>query len=107
MQRKEYMFSYMKTDLDLQGEVADISLQTNLPEAGNVEINTLNAEFDNGSWQGYYFTDYPIVLNATAKDGYAFVGWEGDVESTENQIEVPLDYDGVEIRAVYQKVQSQ
>jgi len=106
-QRKEYMFSYMKTDLDLQGEVADISLQTNLPEAGNVEINTLNAEFDNGSWQGYYFTDYPIVLNATAKDGYAFVGWEGDVESTKTRIEVPLDYDGVEIRAVYQKVQAQ
>jgi hypothetical protein len=56
------------------------------------------------SWSGKYFTDYPVTVKATAKEGYRFDHWEVTgatvADTTSDEITVPVS-EGVTIKAVY------
>ena len=47
--------------------------------------------------------DYPVKVTASAKEGYRFVGWSGDVGSCDPAMEIPLYKDGITLRAVFEK----
>ena len=59
---------------DLQGSTNTISLHMNDPEAGYVQVNSI--EVHDEIWSGDYFSDVPISIKAVPKFGYQFSHWE-------------------------------
>lgn len=104
VKRPEYMIEALRQEFDLYGTVEEVSLQTNDNEAGKIYINTTEADISDKPWTGKYFTDYPIQVSAVANPGYRFVGWQGTYEVTENVIEVPVFEGGVQLTAIFEKV---
>lgn len=101
-QRFPFAMESLAEEFELTGSLETITIKNNLPEAGTVRINTALLE-EIGEWSGIYFNDYPISLTATAKEGYQFVGWSGDVDTQENQVEVNIPEGGLFIQAVFKK----
>lgn len=101
--RKEYVLEDMKNELPLQGDLASVEIRISDTEAGGVKVNSVYPDLKNGYWCGEYFTDYPITVIAEPNDGYEFIGWRGTVESTESEIEVDLQQNGVVLEAVFLK----
>ena len=74
--------------------------------SASVALNTLELDLGGESWQGQYYTDYPVTLTAQETDGEEFLRWEitggtiveGSPESS--QIQVQLNGD-TEIRMIY------
>ena len=71
---------------------------------GSLRLNTINFDDSMSSWSGKYFTDYPVTVKATAKEGYRFDHWEVTgatvADTTSDEITVPVS-EGVTIKAVY------
>lgn len=67
---------------------AQLTLQAQPSNAGTIEVSTLtiDEEDDNGGWTGTRFTRIDIPLRAIPKPGFAFEGWTGDIEGTENNL---------------------
>lgn len=92
----------------LEGELVFLTLSAKETEGGTVTLNTLSPSLSEGSWQGKYYTDYPVALTAEALDGYSFTGWNidggtlisGDESSPEIQIQLTKD---ASVRAVFEK----
>ncbi|MBD5528188.1 MAG: hypothetical protein HDR02_07225, partial [Lachnospiraceae bacterium] len=100
--RFNYITAYMKQDLELDGELSQITLHSNMANAAEFSINTLRLlEFD-GEWHGEYFTDYPITLKCETQEGYNFVGWkcDGKLLSTDEQLVLDIDDGGITITAL-------
>lgn len=91
--RLGYITQYMKEEFKLKGEVVPVTLDISDTEKGNVIINTVTVEWNDNSWQGSYFTDYPITLAAKENEGSDFVGWydeSGSLVSEEKEIAITL-----------------
>ena len=56
---------------------------------GHVLVNSLSVT--NETWQGDYFNNVPVSVTAVPNENYHFSHWRGDIESTENMIEVRSD----------------
>ena len=95
--------SMMKSFMSLSGNLATVSIN-NDGSKGSVKFNTINLDDSLSSWSGKYFTDYPVTVKATAKEGYRFDHWEVSGASVSNtssdEITVPVS-EGVSIKAVY------
>ncbi len=102
-QRFPFAMESLAETFGLTGSLETVLIENNLPEGGTVTVNT--ALIDSDQWSGSYFTDYPISLTATAREGYRFAGWSGAVSEQENQIEVRIPEGGVTIQAIFEKVQ--
>lgn len=100
--RYMYVPTMLKDSLDLSGEAVKLTLSISDADAGDINVNTTTPNLSTGKWSGYYFTDYPITLKATAKEGYSFVGWEGLSESTSSEITVNLS-ESANIKAIFVK----
>ena len=66
-------------------------------------VNTSSIDLSGGSWDGSYFTDYPITVTALANDGYEFLGWKGDADSTDSTITLPVD-GGIMLEPLFAKI---
>ena len=102
---------------ELTGDLVDLTLSIQTagtdPESssetdgGTVTLNTITPDLSNGSWNGRYYTDYPITLKAEPAKGYLFAGWElengtflsGD--ANEKEILVQLQ-ESTELTAVFE-----
>ena len=88
----------------LTGELVTLSLSAE--NGGAVSLNTLDLDLMDGSWQGRYYTDYPVTLTAQETDGAAFDHWEIEggsiIEGSQDSasIQVRLEEDTT-VRAVY------
>jgi len=102
-QRPQYIVPYMAQEFNLLGTLEQLTVQINDENAGLVAVNTIYADFEEGIWNGQYFTDYPCTITAIAKDGYRFVGWRGSVESLDQSIELQLEEGGAKVYAVFEK----
>lgn len=100
--RYRYITAYMKQDLELDGELSQINLKTNIANAAVFRINTLRLSDFDGEWSGEYYTDYPITLECEVQEGYTFAGWEreGKLLSSEEQLVLDIDAGGVTITAL-------
>lgn len=103
--RRKYITRYLKDDLTLAGPLVPVTIEVDNASAGDIIINTSKITFDETCrWNGEYYTDYPIVLTAAAKDGYRFAGWsDSDGHWDENNsIEVRLPEDGYCVKAFFE-----
>lgn len=102
-QRFSYAAKGLAEAFGLTGSLETVTVSINLPEGGSVMVNTalLNEEKE---WSGQYFTDYPISLTAIARDGYRFAGWKGDASGQEDQVEIAISEGGLQIEAIFEKV---
>ncbi len=75
-QRFSYIVPMLAEHFDLSGELVNVSLSQVPVSQGLIRLNTLSPDLDSGDWNGQYFTDYPLTLEAEAAKGYSFVRWE-------------------------------
>lgn len=101
--RAEYITDYLRESLNLNGTKEKVVIDTNIPQGGTVEINTLQLSLD-GAWCGEYYTDYPITVTAIPADGYRFAGWTGDIQSAQEQMEVEISQGGIVLCAEFEKI---
>jgi hypothetical protein len=62
------------------------------PTKGEIVINNYLHVTE---FEGQYYEEIPITLEAVALDGYTFKGWTGDIESTDSVIEIILSHNMV------------
>lgn len=100
--RGAYCVQHLAEEFQLTGSLETAEIRCSDPEMGSVIVNTSSIDLSDGVWEGWYFTDYPITVTAAARDGYTFIGWKGDVQSTEETVTVSTA-GGVSLEAVFAK----
>ena len=98
------MIQSLRNEFGLTGSVETMKIECNNAEAGIVYVNTVQADFSKGAWEGQYFTDYPVTVTAVANPGYEFVGWIGNIETEENCITMNLTEGENAYTAVFKEV---
>lgn len=102
--RSDYLVPYLAEEFELTGNLAFLKLETDTPALGTVQLNTIAPDLGGGSWQGVYFTDYPVTVTAMPYKGCRFVGWEknGELLTAEPTAQVQLD-GACTLRAVFEE----
>lgn len=95
------MESLAKT-FQLEGELTRVKVGVNDTEGGMVTVNTAPLE-ECSVWEGYYYSDFPVTVMATPREGYRFVSWQGDVSGTEAEVSLSLEDGAVSLQAVFEK----
>lgn len=104
--RRNYVFDHLKEEFDLNGTCEKITITTEDEDAGVISINTAQISLDDKKWEGYYFTDYPIVLSVEENPEYQFIGWQdrdGILLSEEPVFSLDIKEGGRDICAVFEK----
>lgn len=101
--RPEYMKKYLAEEFELKGSLEKVVIYNEDESMGTVTINTITPSMKNGSWTGEYYTDYPVTVTAVPKEGYKFVGWEGNANSENVTIEVPIKTGGMQLIPIFEK----
>ncbi len=76
-----------------------VILTVNMVELGTIYID--GEEISESPYQRWYNYDTELELLAEPKPGFEFVGWQGDIESEETEIDILLS-DHLEITAVFE-----
>lgn len=92
----------MKQDLELNGELSQITLRSSMNDVAENGVNTLELQHFSGEWSGRYYTDYPITLKCKVQEGYTFAGWEseGRLLSSDEQLVLDLEHEGMTVTAI-------
>ncbi len=101
--RPEWAIKHLADEFQLTGTLETVTIHTQNPDVGIVMVNTSSIDLSGGSWDGSYFTDYPITVTALANDGYEFLGWKGDADSTDSTITLPVD-GGIMLEPLFAKI---
>jgi len=102
--RFEYITVYLKEEFGLQGELVPILLENSDESKGSIRINTVVPTLKDGSWGGFYYSDYPVNLSVEESVRGSFAGWydiNGDLVSREKSITVELGTENY-YRAVFE-----
>lgn len=102
--RPAYAVKHIAEEFGLTGSLETVTVTCEHPEMGEVTVNTSQIDLADGSWEGTYFTDYPITITAVPKDGYQFLGWKGDAEQASSTLTIPVD-GGIQLEAVFAKLE--
>ncbi|PKP53948.1 MAG: hypothetical protein CVT92_01945 [Bacteroidetes bacterium HGW-Bacteroidetes-1] len=97
-QRPSFIRQFIKSQFNLDS-TALLTIQNNTPEMGTVQVNTI--ETGGLSWQGIYFTQIPIELEAHPKHGFRFVSWSGYSNSQSEKIDITMSSNTI-IRAIFE-----
>ena len=102
--RPEYMTKYLKDDLKLTGTLNKLSVSCDNTSSYEIKVNTLSLSNLSNSWEGNYYTDYPVHLSYTS-DSAKFVGWEinGKIVSSSPDYDVTLSGTNTTVRAITEK----
>lgn len=99
-------FSFAMKDLaktfGLTGELTRISISSNTIEGGTITVNTARLE-SSRSWEGYYYSDFPISISVQANEGWRFTGWQGDVSGIDETISLSLENGSISLQALFEK----
>ena len=87
MERSKYIRQDIMEYFDLSGTSP---IQIEMTEGGKVKINSLVLEANGGTWEGIYFHDVPIAIDAIPEPGFVFVGWEGGNQSQDKNLTMSL-----------------
>lgn len=101
--RFEYITNDLADALELNGTKEKVTIDTNIPQGGTVEVNTLQLSLEE-TWCGEYYTDYPITVTAIPADGYRFAGWTGDIQSAQEQMKVEVFQGGIVLCAEFERI---
>lgn len=102
--RPEYAARHLAEEFGLTGTLETVTVAAENPEMGRIVVNTSQIDLSDGSWSGQYFTDYPITVTAVPHDGYAFLGWKGDADTTADSVTVSVD-GGIALEAVFAEIE--
>ena len=111
--RFDYIVPCLAEHFGLEGELVSLSLSARAEsqdaslKSAAIALNTLTLDVGSEGWQGQYYTDYPITLEAQDAGGLEFIRWEieggtileGSISSPSIQVQLEED---TQIRAVYQ-----
>jgi hypothetical protein len=86
--RPTYAFQHMKSYLQLDGDLQEITIVKK--GEGKIKINSITPEFKDGKWVGKYYSNIPITITAISSDSSKFQGWSGDSDSKEETITLDL-----------------
>lgn len=103
--RASYIVPDMAREFGLTGTLEAVNLSINDTTYGDIIVNTVMPDLENGNWQGQYYTDYPITVTAQPREGYQFVEWTGDVVSDQSKIEVYIKEGGIQLNAIFKKAE--
>ena len=76
---------YIRNYFGISG-MYQLNIAINNPTAGSVQLNSL--QLSSATWQGQYFNNIPVSLTAVANQGYVFSHWQGDIDNTNNSVEL-------------------
>lgn len=101
--RFPHIVDSLKIHFSLKGSLANITIR-NDDSMGTVTINTITPDLTSGSWNGNYYTDFPILLNAEPKPGYTFSYWETSDGKKININSAEIEFNAnLTVTAVYEK----
>ncbi len=103
--RFDSIVSNVAEEFQLSGVLAEVCLEVSDPDGGYVKVNTCTPDLSDGRWSGRYFTDYPVELQAVAREGYRFAGWQGSSAADEEHLTLELKEGGVHVTAVFEKTE--
>ena len=103
---KPYYIKTLREQFGLTGEFTHLNVRTNDEEMGTFKVNDLPEGTVGASYNGWYFNDYTVTLEAIPKDGYEFIGWqvsEGASVSDENGFitDVSIPDNGAHVVALF------
>ena len=87
-QRAQYLRNHIQSEYALTTQ-REIRLDVFPPKGGNIKINTIYP--DSFPWQGIYFQDVPISIEAFPAPGYRFASWQSDAAIQEDSLINSLD----------------
>ncbi len=100
--RPEYMISFLKQEFALQGNIETLNVRINDTRAGKVIVNAGEIDLSSGTWEGQYFTDYPVTLSVNEMPDHDFSYWEIDGRIVkEETVEVAIKENGSSIKVVF------
>ncbi len=103
-ERAGYVYEDLRESGFVDGSLGTVTITLEDGESGDILLNNRTVlDMESGEWNGTYYTDFPITLEAMEQEGFRFVRWEGDISSTEKRIEVPVTEEGVHLKAVFEK----
>lgn len=101
--RAGYITRYMEDELNLAGTQETLTITTDTPEFGAVQLNTITPDLSGGAWSGKYYTDYPVTLTAVPAQGHTFVAWEVNGERiTDPTIKAEILKGGSAVHVIFQ-----
>ena len=98
--RPDNMIAFTAKEFGLNNATGELTVTSDIPEAGNIRVNTSVIDMSEGSWTGRYFREYPVTVTAIPNPGYRFKGWSDG--STDATIEIQIN-GGVTVNAVFDK----
>lgn len=101
--RRACLYRQMEEEGMVSGTPVKVTVEMEHPEYGKILINGREAELENGIWEGYYYTDYPITIEAVSERNRHFTGWEGSLTSQEEKVELYLQEGGNYLKAGFEK----
>ena len=100
--RVNHVRNHIQNEFNLTGVY---SIDIDVEGGGQVNLNSL--QLDSFPWDGFYFNNVPIKLEAIPKPGYQFKEWNGIEENTVQET-IVLDSDvDLSVTAVFEPVQLQ
>lgn len=74
--RPAYVLTMLEDDITELSEAdrVNVKVTANVEGDGLVKVNTITPDISSG-WNGTYYKDYPITVNANPKEGYVFSNW--------------------------------
>lgn len=106
-ERPAYALENLIQALELAGQPCQVALTVSDPSGGTITVNTTQANTSDGTWTGTYLTEYPITLTAIPAPGWEFVGWQGDIRTTEPTLTARLTGDTTAFTAVFAPVEQE
>lgn len=85
--RPQHIYQHIINYFGLTGTA---SIKVDMNEGGAIKINSVNILDKDTLWEGTYFTDIPIKVQAIPSPGFVFAGWEGVVQSEEDTVVINL-----------------
>lgn len=89
--RPTYAVQHLAEVFALTGTLEPVTVTSCQPEMGDVYVNTSCIDLEDRTWDGQYFTDYPITIRAVPREGYVFLGWKGAANTTDPAITLTMD----------------
>lgn len=106
LKRSEFITSYLAQELELEGTKEEIRIQTNIPEAGSIKVNTAGIDLKE-EWIGEYYTDFPVTVEVLENEGYRFTGWSGAAAGDKKKLEIEIEQGGITLFAGFDKIEQE
>jgi len=105
--RQEVVLHSINQNFDFEDDISSLQVEISDEMAGKIQINSMEVEFQDNNWKGWYIPQYPVTLQVKVMDGYKFLGWKLSDGSVlmDDTIEVLLENDVEKIEAIFQKTE--